>query len=452
MLRHFSIVVLSLTFATLTQAVLPSTGWSQDPSSPEIDVAESPAPSTAQPESGAEPAESGAEPSSATEPSAAEPMDRAAAAPVEEIELTDEEKALIAVFEADRVKLAELVGDMRAIYVRTMNGVESSGGVVKYREIRNAVREQFNATYQSALAIIRQIPHEEAVSFIATWVQHRETLDIYDRDTFEGAARLIDGGVNYMFLFLAGARSAVVSGDFKQAKMLFEAMDKEKLEKHDQSLFYQLEELEKNWKQEQEALKADAEKANLPQVRLVTTRGEVVVELFLDDAPQTVANFISLVEDGFYDGLEFYQVVDHLLALTGDPSGNGSGSTGKFVPDEHDRPNRRLPMRGSLVMAKLPMGEAGEFVPNSGSSQFAILFLPLAQPMDQTIFGRVIQGMDVVSSLRRVDPHKEKKKNEVQVPPDRILTAEVIRRPETLPEVHYVNPGGPAAGKPIDHP
>ncbi len=358
------------------------------------------------------------------------------------IEYNEEEKALIAKFEAEQAKLAQVLGDMREIYVRFMNSEDSSRQAeTQYRDTRNEVRKQFNATYAAAMEIIRRAPHDQAVSFIATWIQYREANDIYDRETFEGAARLIDGGVNYLFLFLAGARSAVVSGDFKQAKLLFEAMDAEKMEKHDQALFYLLDKFEANWNKEKAALEADEANGNLPRVLLKTTRGDVVVELFLDSAPQTVSNFIGLVEDGFYDGLEFYQVIDHLLALTGDPSGNGSGSSGKFVVDEHEREDARLPMRGSLMMAKMPLGDSGKFVPNTASSQFAIMLLPLSEAREQTVFGRVVEGMDIISSLRRVDPSKEKKKGAVQVPPDRILTAEVIRRPEELPKVESVMPG-----------
>jgi peptidylprolyl isomerase len=109
-----------------------------------------------------------------------------------------------------------------------------------------------------------------------------------------------------------------------------------------------------------------------------------------------------------------------------------------MLMDEHERPDARKAFRGSLVMAKLPTGVAGEFVPNSASSQFAILFLPMPHLTEQqTVFGRVIEGMDVISSLRRVDPNKEKKNTDVVVPPDRILSAEVIRRPEKLPEPVY---------------
>jgi peptidylprolyl isomerase len=93
-------------------------------------------------------------------------------------------------------------------------------------------------------------------------------------------------------------------------------------------------------------------------------------------------------------------------------------------------------------MAKLPTDQAGEFVPDSASSQFAILFLPIISVADQqTVFGRVIEGMDAISRLRRVDPNKKKEKGQIVLPPDRVIEATVIRRPETLPEPQYLDLG-----------
>ena len=182
------------------------------------------------------------------------------------------------------------------------------------------------------------------------------------------------------------------------------------------------------------------EKKELPRVLLKTTRGDAVLELFIDSAPSATSQFIRLVEEGFYDDLDFHEVVDHLLALTGDKSGDGRGNTGEFLLDEHEREDARKAFRGSLVMAKLPIGESGEFVPNSASCQFAILFLPaLNVSQNQTVFGRVIEGMDAISSLRRANPAETDKKKKVIVPPDRILSAEVIRRPEVLPEPEFLD-------------
>jgi peptidylprolyl isomerase len=180
--------------------------------------------------------------------------------------------------------------------------------------------------------------------------------------------------------------------------------------------------------------------SELPRVRLRTTRGDITVELFLKEAPSTVSHFLKLVEQDFYDGLDFYQVLDHLLALTGDPLGDGSGNSGEYLADEHDRPDARHPLRGSLVMAKIPDGP-NSYIPNSASSQFCILFLPIPRITEQqTVFGRVIEGMDVACSFRRVDPNEEKQEGMPSLPPDRILSADVIRRPESLPEPVYVEP------------
>jgi peptidylprolyl isomerase len=91
-------------------------------------------------------------------------------------------------------------------------------------------------------------------------------------------------------------------------------------------------------------------------------------------------------------------------------------------------------------MAKLPDGDNGTFVPDTASSQFAILFLPIAIAVkQQTVFGRVIEGMDAVGRLQRIDPSKEKGKGEIVIPADRILRATVIRKPDELPKPQYLN-------------
>ena len=259
----------------------------------------------------------------------------------------------------------------------------------------------------------------------------------------EGAARLIDGGSQLKYLFETAARSAVVCGEFVMAKKLYDALNDEQQDEVDNRLEFNLEQYREQFEAEAIIREVEIQEDRLPRVLLKTTQGDVVVELFLDQAPSTVSNFMRLVEDGFYDGLDFYQVIDHLLALTGDPTGSGSGGFGKYLRDEHARPDARNGLRGSLVMAKLPMpgGQDRAFIPNSASSQFAILLLPiLSVSEEQTIFGTVIEGMDVVSRLRRVDPHKEKKKGEVQYPPDSIIEAKVIRRPDSLPEPEYAGP------------
>ena len=97
--------------------------------------------------------------------------------------------------------------------------------------------------------------------------------------------------------------------------------------------------------------------------------------------------------------------------MTGDPLGDGSSRPDRYLADEHGRPGARMPLSGSLVMAKLPIPNTREFVPNSAGTQFAIMYYPFPLISEQrTVFGRVIDGLDVVGSLRRVDPTKKERK------------------------------------------
>ena len=344
-------------------------------------------------------------------------------------------------FTASRQKLEIALGDQREIYVRYVNDDDRSKAAKDaFYQQRQVVRELLDQTFVDALDVVRIGMDEEAATFLVTLVQHRFERDIYDPVTMEAATRLIDGGSRFTFLFKTAARSAIVSGHFDMAKQLLEAMDEEQMEDLDLALLFNLDDYRSLYEAERTIREKETAEDRLPRVAMRTTQGDVVIELFLDQAPSTVAHFIGLVEQGFYDGLDFHQVIDHLLALTGDPSGVGDGNCGKYLIDEHQREDARNAFRGSLAMAKLPMDDEGRFVPNSASSQFAILFLPIVTLSEQqTVFGRVIEGMDVISRLRRVDPNKEKGKGEIVMPPDRIIEMTVIRRPETLPEPRYLD-------------
>ena len=166
---------------------------------------------------------------------------------------------------------------------------------------------------------------------MATMIQHRHELDIYDQPTLEEAARLIDGGSNLRYLFEAAARSAVVCGEFEIAKKIYDALSEEKQEEVDNRLKFNLEQYRDQYQAEAAIRELEIQRTDCPRVLFKTTQGDVVVELFLDQAPSTVSHFIRLVEDGFYDGHDFYQVIDHLLALTGDPTGLGMGNCGKYL-------------------------------------------------------------------------------------------------------------------------
>lgn len=336
-------------------------------------------------------------------------------------------------------ELAVAMGELRQIQIHYRNDYDRTpASIVAFRETRNKVWDLMQAEFRAALELIRYLPSSEAGSYLCTMVQHHFLTDIYNAETFEASARLLDLRQNYKFLYLSGARSAVVSGKFESARKIYEALKDEDLDDADRKLIYFMDEVEKQYNEEQAAIEATASDT-LPQVEVETTIGRFTIELFPDAAPSTVSHFLKLVRNGFYDGVDWSVVTDHVLALTGDVSNDGRGNSGEFLMDEHESEGRRNALRGSLIMAKIPMGQ-GDFLPNSASSQFAIAFLPVVSVAEtQTVFGRVIEGMDVVSRLRRVDPTKEKKKTDVSMPPDSIISMEIIRDAKDLPAPQYVD-------------
>jgi len=122
-----------------------------------------------------------------------------------------------------------------------------------------------------------------------------------------------------------------------------------------------------------------------------TNRGDFRIELFEDRAPRTTKNFIDLAERGFYDGVIFHRVIDGFMIQGGDPTGTGRGGPGYTIPDEFG-PGLRHDDAGVLSMAN-----AG---PNTGGSQFFITLAPTPW-LDgrHAVFGKVIEGMDVVRKI-----------------------------------------------------
>jgi cyclophilin family peptidyl-prolyl cis-trans isomerase len=128
------------------------------------------------------------------------------------------------------------------------------------------------------------------------------------------------------------------------------------------------------------------------QIRLKTSKGEIVFELFDQEAPKTVSNFVYLTKGGFYDGLTFHRYEPGFVIQGGDPNGNGTGGPGYRFEDE---PVSRSYERGIVAMAN-----AG---PNTNGSQFFIMLKDTPLPPLYTIFGRVTKGMDVVDQMRAGD-------------------------------------------------
>ncbi len=215
---------------------------------------------------------------------------------------------------------------------------------------------------------------------------------------------------------LAGI-AAFHSGEFAAAEQYFKkARELKTLDMTSSELIPQIPQYKQLWAREQEIRKAEAEADDLPRVLLRTTKGDIEVELFENQAPNTVANFISLVEKGFYNGLSFHRVLPNFMAQGGDPKGDGTGGPGYHIACECYRPDYRHHFRGTLSMA-----HAGR---DTGGSQFFLTFVPTGH-LDgrHTAFGRVVKGMDVLAKLQRRDPESPRPPE-----PDKIIEAKVVRK------------------------
>jgi peptidyl-prolyl cis-trans isomerase B (cyclophilin B) len=155
------------------------------------------------------------------------------------------------------------------------------------------------------------------------------------------------------------------------------------------------------WAQDEKPAKPDAAASSKqedpkavvhPFALIETTKGKIVLELYSEEAPKTVENFVTLAKKGYYNGLLFHRVVPGFVIQTGDPKGDGSGGPGYNIPDE---PNKTLKHAvGAVGMAKTP-------APNSAGSQFYIVITKPADFLDgkYTVFGKVIEGQDIAEKI-----------------------------------------------------
>jgi cyclophilin family peptidyl-prolyl cis-trans isomerase len=131
---------------------------------------------------------------------------------------------------------------------------------------------------------------------------------------------------------------------------------------------------------------------------LNTDKGDIVLDLFADKTPRTVNNFVFLARQGFYDGTIFHRVILDFMVQGGDPTGTGTGGPGYRFADEF-HPSLKHDMPGVLSMAN-----AG---PGTNGSQFFITHIPTPWLNNKhSVFGQVIQGMDVLLSIPARDPMK----------------------------------------------
>jgi len=173
-------------------------------------------------------------------------------------------------------------------------------------------------------------------------------------------------------------------------------------------------EQKKLWADELAIRAQEAQADNLPRVLIRTNKGDITIELFEDHAPNSVANFISLVKMGFYKDIPFHRVLEGFMAQGGGECGycidcESIPKAGKPIPRKH--------FRGSVSMARTPMRD-------TAGSQFFLMFQPKAYLNGEyTVFGRIIDGIEVLADIQRIDPQAEV----IMVEPDMIIEAKVLR-------------------------
>jgi cyclophilin family peptidyl-prolyl cis-trans isomerase len=264
----------------------------------------------------------------------------------------------------------------------------------EYLQLLNQQEVQIGLMRKAAVSQLKANPSDVALQKTLLGVLMHEAQAGRDAEVLEAGDALISAGVSPKLMELAAGAERL---SFSAKELLEELL----LRQRDAS-------------------------ANLPRVKITTSKGVVEIELFEDQAPNTVANFLELVGSKFYDGVKFHRVLEGFMAQSGDPKGDGTGGPGYTIACECRTPEARRHFTGSLSMAK-------QTAPDTGGSQFFIVFdrNESVQRLDgqHTVFGRVISGQEFVNALTRT--HETTLTGEQQiagVTPDTIISTEVLRK------------------------
>jgi cyclophilin family peptidyl-prolyl cis-trans isomerase len=303
---------------------------------------------------------------------------------------------------------------------------------------KKALEEEFNAKVESTKALEVNVAAAAEKAYLAAPNQDSDQNNyllarlskLVATDDFEEAARLaklmIDNQYKAKYFNVFAGLAFFGANDFDNAEKYLKLAEKEgdfaeAAQRPVAAMGAQTLELigKHNYKElwaAEQALRAAEDKAgDLPIVKLSTTQGDITLQLFENQAPIATNNFVSLVEKKFYDGTKFHRVLPGFMAQGGDPKGDGSGGPGYRIPDEYKESRHRNHFRGTLSMARTG-------APDSGGSQFFLCFKPVDHLDGQyTVFGRVIDGFDVLAKLQRCEA------GDTNVP-DKIVRATVVSK------------------------
>jgi cyclophilin family peptidyl-prolyl cis-trans isomerase len=263
------------------------------------------------------------------------------------------------------------------------------------------------------------------------------------QEGYQSAARALDQDGKDRYAWQTFTRTAFYTERFAEVSKRLKQSFPQKLPDWAEIMRKEAEARLARWEAEQKLRQAEQLADNLPLVRLTiehrrfvpggtkvesTGVGDVILELFEDQAPATVANFLSLVEKKAYDGTRFFLAAPAALAAggdpaskTGDPRDDGAGGPGYVIPDEFDRPGARGHWRGSLSMMN--------HGPHTAGSQFCLTIVPMPEMDGQfTCFGRVRKGQDVVDRITLGRTNNKVHTYGRPIPGDLLLRAEVLRK------------------------
>ena len=322
-------------------------------------------------------------------------------------------------FEAVMKKMKDAEAGLKELVqkIQAASGDERPAMIKKYQEQVEALRRLLPELKTAAIKAYRAAPNESEkvnetlVGLVASDVRS----DKYD-SALELAKMMFDNKAEAKELNLFAGMANFCTQNFELAKTQLEQAKADGIMDRQGAQYLASVDAEiANWKNELEIRAKEAAADDLPRVLLTTSKGDITIELFENEAPQAVGNFVSLVENKFYDGLTFHRVLPGFMAQGGCPDGTGAGGPGYDIYCECGRDDHRKHFRGTMSMA-----HAGK---DTGGSQFFLTFRPTPH-LDgrHTAFGRVIEGMDVLADLQRIDPRRGGSK------PDKIVKATVIRK------------------------
>lgn len=326
----------------------------------------------------------------------------------------------VAEFAAAMTRWRAVLQDMRGLQqqAKSANPTELAEMRNRYQTLSAEGDQLLQSLRRHGIAAYKAAPNDDRrlSRFLVKLLDDDMQHDAYE-DAWELGNVLIDGQSSVREIYEQTGLAAYSMHNFDAAESLLQrAQEANSLSRAGEDALSSIPEYRELWEQEQAIRKKEAEADDLPRVKLTTNEGEILIELFENEAPETVGNFVSLVESGFYDGLTFHRVLPGFMAQGGCPQGDGRGGPGYKIYCESTQDNARMHFRGSLSMA-----HAGR---NTGGSQFFLTFRPTPHLNKQhTVFGRVLEGFDVLSQLQRRNP------TEPGAPaPDRIVKAEVVRK------------------------